>query len=337
MRPFGNPRGWALALVLALGLVAAGGAVSTARADGPPPSATPATDDGVIQSVGLPGSRLGANSDQITFLPTGAAQPVTLTVDRMADKLTLDQGARPGDRIWLTVDDPLNPRHVVQITRLARPAPVLQRLIALGAAFAIIAALAALATAGRPWKFLVGDDNRMSNSQVQLVLWFGVVAVVYGADLILRAWFLGWDFIGGISMTTNVLAMTGLSGLSFGAAKVVAVQKSAGASALAVTPPAPGASATPAAPAPPAVAAKPKFTDLVLNDYGDADLGDFQMILISSAATVIFACASWEFLTLIDIAKTTTLPDVDTALLGSFGIGQGAYLIKKAALPNGVG
>ncbi len=330
MRPFGNPRGWALALVLMLGLAA--GTSAAARADAPPPSATPATDDGVIQSVGLPGSRLGANSDQITFLPTGAAQPVTLTVDRMADKLTLDQGARPGDRIWLTVDDPLNPRHVVQITRLARPAPVLQRLIALGAAFAVIAALAALATAGKPWKFLVGDDNRMSNSQAQLVLWFGVVAVVYGADLILRAWFLGWDFIGGISMTTNVLAMTGLSGLSFGAAKVVAVQKSAGAPAPT---PAPGAPPAPAAP--PAVAAKPKFTDLVLNDYGDADLGDFQMILISTAATVIFACASWEFLTLIDIAKTTTLPDVDTALLGSFGIGQGAYLIKKAALPNGVG
>jgi hypothetical protein len=61
------------------------------------------------------------------------------------------------------------------------------------------------------------------------------------------------------------------------------------------------------------------------------------MILISGVATVIFACASWEFLTLVDIVKTTQLPDVDTALLGSFGIGQGAYLIKKAALPAGVG
>ena len=68
-----------------------------------------------------------------------------------------------------------------------------------------------------------------------------------------------------------------------------------------------------------------------------ADLGDFQMILISSVATLIFAAASWEFLTMVDIVRATTLPDVDTALLGSFGIGQGAYLIKKAALPNGVG
>jgi hypothetical protein len=75
----------------------------------------------------------------------------------------------------------------------------------------------------------------------------------------------------------------------------------------------------------------------VLNDFGAADLGDFQMILISGVATLIFAAASWEFLTLVDIIRTTTLPDVDTALLGSFGVGQGAYLLKKAALPNGVG
>ena len=320
MRPFGYVQALACGLALSLGLA------MTAAADTPPPSATPATDDGVIQAIGVEPSKLGANSDQLTFLPTGAAEPVVLTVDRLADKKTLDLGARPGDRIWLTVDDPLNPEHVVQITRVARPVPVLQRLVALGAAFAVIVLVAALATGGRPWRFAVGDDNRMSNSQTQMVLWFGVVAVVYGATLILRAWFLGWEFMGGISMTTNVLAMTGLSGLSFGAAKVVAVQKAASAAA------APGL-----APAPAAAATRPRFTDLVLNDYGTADLGDFQMILISGVATVIFAAASWEFLTLVDIVKTTQLPDVDTALLGSFGIGQGAYLIKKAALPNGVG
>jgi hypothetical protein len=324
MRPFGNFRGLALMCGLALGLALASSPPATARADTPPPSASPATAEGVIQAVGVEPSALGANSDRLTFLPTGAAAPVALTVDRPADKQALDLGARPGDRIWLTVDNPLNPQHVVQITRVARPVPILQRLIALVAAFAVIAAAATFATIGKPWRFLVGDDNRMSNSQTQMVLWFGVVAVVYGAAVILRGWFLGWEFMGGISMTANVLAMTGLSGLSFGAAKVVAVQKSASAAAAGVV--------TTAAPA-----TRPSFTDLVLNDFGDADLGDFQMILISGVATVIFACASWEFLTLIDIVKTTQLPDVDTALLGSFGIGQGAYLIKKAALPNGVG
>lgn len=326
MRPFGNPRKLALACALVLGLL--GG--STAVAADPPPSDTPATVDGVIQAVGVSPSKLGVNSDQLTFLPTGAIEPLKLTIDRLADKAALDQGARPGDRVWLTVDDPLNPEHVVQITRLARPVPIPQRLIALGAAFAVIAAFAALATAGRPWRFLVGNDNRMSNSQTQMALWFGVVAMVYGATVILRGWFLGWEFMGGIAMTTNVLAMTGLSGLSFGAAKLVAVQKDANAAAVAA---APAAAAAPA----PALAAKPKVTDLVLNDFGAADLGDFQMILVSSVATLIFAAASWEFLTLVDIVKSTTLPDVDTALLGSFGIGQGAYLIKKAALPNGAG
>ena len=318
MRPFRTLQRLALACALALGLSASAGA----RADTPPPSATPATTDGVIQAIGVEPSKLGANSNQLTFLPDGAAGPVVLTVDRPADKQALDLGARPGDRIWLTVDDPLDPEHVVQITRIARPVPTPQRIIALVGAFAVIAALAALATSGKPWRFLVGDDNRLSNSQTQLVLWFGVAAVVYGAALILRAWFLGWDFMGGISMTTNVLAMTGLSGLSFGAAKIVAVQKG---------PTVPAPTDTPAAPV------KPRFTDLFLNDYGDADLGDFQMILISLAAAIIFACASWRFLTLLDIVQTTTLPDIDTALLGSFGVGQGAYLIKKAALPAGVG
>jgi hypothetical protein len=332
MRPFGNPRGLALACGLALGLALAP-SLTMAAADAPPPSASPATADGVIQAIGVEPSKLGANSDRLTFLPTGAAYPVVLTVDRVADKTTLDLGARPGDRIWLTVDDPLNPEHVVQITRVARPVPVLQRLIALGAAFAVIVVVAALATGGRPWRFAVGDDNRMSNSQTQLVLWFGVVAMVYGATLILRAWFLGWEFMGGISMTTNVLAMTGLSGLSFGAAKVVAVQKASNAAAAAAA----TGVAPASAPAPAAPASRPRVTDLVCDDFGAADLGDFQMILISGVATVIFACASWEFLTLVDIVKTTQLPDVDTALLGSFGIGQGAYLIKKAALPAGVG
>ena len=318
MRPFGTVHRLALACALALGLSAG----ASARADTPPASATPATADGVIQAIGVEPSKLGANSNQLTVLPDGAAGPVILTVDRPADKQALDLGARPGDRVWLTVDDPLDPQHVVQITRIARPVPTPQRIIALVGAFAVIAALAALATSGKPWRFLVGDDNRLSNSQTQLVAWFGVVAVVYGATLILRAWFLGWDFMGGISMTTNVLAMTGLSGLSFGAAKMVAVQKG---------PTAPAPTDAPAAPV------RPKFTDLFLNDYGDADLGDFQMILISLAAAIIFACASWQFLTLLDIVKTTTLPDIDTALLGSFGVGQGAYLIKKAALPAGVG
>jgi len=318
MRPFGTAYRLALACALALGLSIG----ASARADTPPASATPATADGVIQAIGVEPSKLGANSNQLTVLPDGASGPVVLTVGRPADKQALDLGARPGDRVWLTVDDPLDPQHVVQITRIARPVPAPQRIIALVGAFAVIAALAALATSGKPWRFLVGDDNRLSNSQTQLVAWFGVVTVVYGATLILRAWFLGWDFMGGISMTTNVLAMTGLSGLSFGAAKMVAVQKG---------PTIPAPTDAPAAPV------RPRFTDLFLNDYGDADLGDFQMILISLAAAIIFACASWQFLTLLDIVKTTTLPDIDTALLGSFGVGQGAYLIKKAALPAGVG
>jgi hypothetical protein len=47
--------------------------------------------------------------------------------------------------------------------------------------------------------------------------------------------------------------------------------------------------------------------------------------------------ASFHFLGKLALASPITLPDVDTALLATFGIGQGAYLFKKAALPLGQG
>jgi hypothetical protein len=33
----------------------------------------------------------------------------------------------------------------------------------------------------------------------------------------------------------------------------------------------------------------------------------------------------------ISLTATTSLPDVDTTILSTFGLGQGAYLAKKAA------
>jgi hypothetical protein len=39
----------------------------------------------------------------------------------------------------------------------------------------------------------------------------------------------------------------------------------------------------------------------------------------------------------VTMAGKVALPDVDTALLPGFGIGQGAYLVKKAATPLGKG
>ncbi|EJL30556.1 hypothetical protein PMI01_03108, partial [Caulobacter sp. AP07] len=116
-----------------------------------------------------------------------------------------------------------------------------------------------------------------------------------------------------------------------GAAAVATANAAAAALAATNTPP---AAAQPSAAT---TGVKASIRDLFQNDQGDADLGDFQMILISLVAAGIFLWSSLLFMSVLDVVKTTTLPDIDTTLLGTFGLGQGAYLIKKAALPAGQG
>ena len=54
-------------------------------------------------------------------------------------------------------------------------------------------------------------------------------------------------------------------------------------------------------------------------------------------AAVIFAIACFNSLAAMAYVTHASLPDVDSSLLAGFGIGQGAYLAKKAALPLGKG
>jgi len=70
---------------------------------------------------------------------------------------------------------------------------------------------------------------------------------------------------------------------------------------------------------------------LVQNDYGRFDFGDFQMLIVTFLAVVMYLMLIFHFLGYIAKVDTVTLPDVDTTILSAFGIGQGAYLTKKAA------
>jgi hypothetical protein len=127
---------------------------------------------------------------------------------------------------------------------------------------------------------------------------------------------LGWDFIGGVGLPQNLVVLTGLSAFTFGGAKVITAQKD---------------------PAKRAATNSNILNDLVQNDKGKADLGDFQMMLIVVSAVVIFVLSSFHFLATLTLETPISLPDADTTLLSGFGIGQGAYLIKKAALKAGEG
>ncbi len=289
----------------------------------------------------------------------------------------------------IDVDKPVGASKITQIVKIVRPVDPGAVAWTIFGVTAALLAVVYLASGGRPTRFITGHDGRMSNSQFQLALWFGVVAIAYGSMLLLRFLVLGADFIGGISLTNNVLMLTGLSAVTFGGAKLVATQKQDAAAAKAAenstkaaetakttaeaaqtvvtaaagldaTDPAAAkanvaaqeaitsaaqttaiaaqlaetAANTPtAAEAQPKIAAKPRFMDLFQNGQGETDLGDFQMVLISVVAAGIFAVSSVHAMLMLHIATDITLPDVDSALLATFGLGQGAYLVKKAVLP----
>ena len=368
---------------------------------------------GTIAGVGLktlpgkdgkPVSAKAPNFDSIRFQPDGAYPAFDILVANQADKQALRLSAHKRalppktgkpDLIWIDVDNPVTATKIVKITGIARPVSPWTVGWTVGGVSAALLLVAYLASGRKPMGFITGHDGHLSNSQFQLALWFGVVAIAYGSMLVLRVLVLGADFIGGISLTTNVLALTGLSALTFGGAKLVATQKQNAASDAAdadaqtaavnakaaadaantsataaanldVTDPAAAGAAltattavqvaavaatsaaqlankaanTPAAKdiqAPAAGTVKASLLDLFQNGEGETDLGDFQMILISVVAAGIFAVSSVHVMLLLNIAKDITLPDVDSALLATFGLGQGAYLVKKAVLPAGKG
>jgi hypothetical protein len=202
--------------------------------------------------------------------------------------------------------------------------------------------LAAAVTKGAPFKFIVGMDNRYSNSKFQIALWFWLLMSTYLAAVVLRVFYAGWDFFGGVNIPQNLLVLSGLSALTYGGAKAITTAKVNAATnpapiAAAVAPP-PTAAVAVVAPAP---IANPKnslapgqeslLRDLVQNDYGQFDFGDFQMLAVTLVAALMYLMLVFHFLWSVDFLKTTTLPDVDTTILAGFGLGQGAYLAKKAA------
>jgi len=253
--------------------------------------------------------------------PGGASVNVTLTGEPKALDLTFADttlraafaDAVKNDAVTITTDSASNPTQITAVASVARPVGRTERVIFLALSGVILVAIAAAVTKFRPQSLLISKDNRYSNSQCQLALWFGAVATVYVASVGLRIHVLGWDFIGGVNLPQNLIALTGLSAFTFGAAKVITVTKLQQAGMLQKTP-----------------AAQPNLlTDLFQNDNKQADLGDFQMILVVVAAVLLFLISSFHFLGMLTLTPQVTLPDVDTALLSGFGLGQGAYLVKN--------
>jgi len=330
MRFIDHARAVAFALVALMASAAAAHAARTC----PAAPATPATQPhpGTFEGRLL---AIGPGSGQITVgvpLPIGCE---TLPLADAASQGLLEHAKPRDDMVKYEVDDVTTPTKITKIDEVSASVSKWPRVLTFFVTGLILAGVAALVTWFKPLQLVVGKDGRYSNSQVQLALWFGAVAWVYISAVWLRFEFLGSDFIGGVGLTNNLIALTGLSALTFGGAKVITMRKVAEAGGDS-SPPISSPPASP--PVSPKSGGEPNLlTDLFTNDTGDADLGDVQMILITVAAVLIFLASSFHFLGKLTLSTSVTLPDVDTALLAGFGIGQGAYLFKKAALPLGQG
>jgi hypothetical protein len=193
-----------------------------------------------------------------------------------------------------------------------------QRIFVIVLAYLATFLIATLLTRGHPIRLIIGTDNRYSNSKFQMAVWFSILVATYLATIILRLHSLGWDFWGNVNIPAHLLALSGASALTYGAAKGITTSKVE--AALAAGNPNPKPSGTPHF-----------FLDLVSNDLGNFDLGDFQMLVITMLAVGMYLVAIFHFLGTIEGLKTVSLPDVDTTILAAFGLGQGAYLTKKAA------
>ncbi len=160
----------------------------------------------------------------------------------------------------------------------------------------------------------IGQDNRYSGSTTQMSLWFLLTMTAYLTTFAIKASY----GVFGLNIPTNVLMISGLSALSFAGAKGITNKKDNDAVAA-------GAVLTKSS------AGAPRFPhDYVQNDLNQFDFGDYQMILITLIALVSYLVHIFQFLGGVELRAAGSLPDVDTTILGLFGIGHGAYLVKKS-------
>jgi hypothetical protein len=180
---------------------------------------------------------------------------------------------------------------------------------------AVMFLIATVVTAGRPFRLIIGEDGKYSNSKTQMGIWFWIVISSYVATVYLRLDVAGWDLFGNVNIATNLLLISGMSAITFGTAKAITTQK---------------AQDNPGAKPQQNPSMASLVTDLTQNDAGQFDLGDVQMLIVTFVAVAMYVTSVLHFLSTIQFLKTVTLPDVDTTILAMFGLGHGAYLAKKA-------
>lgn len=299
------------------------------------------TTQGVVESIENDGRQAKVRFD-------GKSVPEVLQVEGASNQEMLRMAAKK-DRLSIEVDDVASPKAIKSVLSVTRECGSQSVLLHMCGAALVLLAFALLVSWWQPGKLIIGGDKRYSYSKFQMVTWFFVLFVVYIATL---SMFLvnGWGtYLGKISIPPNLAILSGLSALTYGAAKAITVSKIEEAKAnspvfLAQH----GAGASQASPAEQVTAnkvialkvdnvTKPRIQDLVRDDENCIDLGDSQALFVTLLAVILYLIGGFLFLSRLTIAPEISIPNVDSALMTVFGLGQGAYLAKKAASPAGKG
>ncbi len=270
-------------------------------------------------------------------IATVSAEDSLLQIFYQEEKLTLQaytaglvadlKQFKAGDRVDLRYQED-EPLRLSSITVKAHKIGVTRRILTLAGITLILMFIFKLMTRPKGLRRLaIGVDNRYSNSQFQIVVWFFVVIISYVAVTYARVRHGGAAFFGGVEIPQNLLLLSGLSALTFVGAKGIAKNKAMARAAQ--------GGADTEMPAETIVkreecAPRARFPhDLFQDDNGMIDTGDFQMVVVTLAAVLVYVGQIFNYLSVVQLYKSVTLPDVDTTILASFGLGQGAYLAKK--------
>ncbi len=270
----------------------------------PPPIAAGAVDTSTrrLDWVAQDGSSIRVSRDDWSSSATVGVTPAELRA--------AVTHLKPRDHVQVMVRTIGTGLELIDLRLASRPTSSTARLLALFGAAIVLFLILRLGLGVRFRDLIIGADNRYSNSKTQMVFWFLVLVVTYIAALALRVAAGGTGLAGGVDMPRNLLLLSGLSAITFGAAKGITTSQLQG-----------GARKS--------TAGAPSFPgDLVRDDQGKVDVADCQMLVMTALAVVSYLVQSWGFLGDIPLIHGS-LPNVDSTILASFGLGQGAYLVKK--------
>ena len=263
---------------------------------------------------GLGSARLvskAGDASRVTVIAPGAAASTTLPVAPDVRSHVADLHA--GDVVQVKATPGAQPE-VRDIEVKSVPVSWARRAGALIVSLAILLALLWLLHAS-PRQLVLGEDGRYSKSKFQVALWFMALLTGYLATVGLRWWASGYTLVGGVGIPTELLVISGISAFTFVGAKGVTMSKIARSPAFAAVKQTVAASHFP--------------DDLVRDDLGHPDLGDTQMVLITLIAVGTYLVTVFSWLGVLNLTAQTQMPNVDSTLVGVFGLGQGAYLVKK--------